>query len=130
MPATQRGRPLPAPSRDQRGAQRRTDGGRHELGADLQLYDQLLAVAPTPIVALNRAVAVAEVEGPHAALAAVDSLDLGAYHLFHATRADLLARLGRSSEAVEAYTAALALTSNAIERRFLTTESGACDASS
>jgi RNA polymerase sigma-70 factor (ECF subfamily) len=85
----------------------------------LQLYDQMLAVSPTAVVALNRAVAVAEVEGPAAALAAVDSLDLSGYHLFHATRADLLRRLGRNDEAVDAYEAALALVANAAERRFL-----------
>ena len=62
----------------------------------LQLYDQLLALAPSPVVALNRAVAVAEVEGPDAALALVDGLDLDGYHLFHAIRADLLRRLGRT----------------------------------
>ena len=63
----------------------------------LQLYDQLMALAPGPIVALNRAVAVAEVEGPEAALALVNGLDLGQYHLFHAIRADLLRRLGRDA---------------------------------
>ena len=85
----------------------------------LQLYDQLLAVAPTPVVALNRAVAVAEVDGPAAGLAAVDALDLDGYHLFHATRADLLVRLGRPDEAAPAYDAALALATNAAERRYL-----------
>src|ERR1700682_4159843 len=85
----------------------------------LQLYDQLLAVAPTPVVALNRAVAVAEVEGSESALAAVESLDLGDYYLFHAIRADLLSRLGRNQEAGHAYDAALALTSNMVERTFL-----------
>ncbi len=85
----------------------------------LQLYDQLFSVAPTPVVALNRAVAVAEVDGPGAALAVVDSLDLDGYHLFHATRADLLRRLGRREEAAAAYDAALALVANAAERRFL-----------
>jgi RNA polymerase sigma-70 factor, ECF subfamily len=89
----------------------------------LQLYDQMLAVSPTAVVALNRAVAVAEVDGPAAALAAVEALgglgDLGGYHLFHATRADFLRRLGRHDEAAEAYDAALALVTNAAERRFL-----------
>jgi len=85
----------------------------------LQLYDQLFAHSPTPVVALNRSVAVAEVHGPAAALAAVDSLDLDGYHLFHATRADLLRRLGRHDQAADAYEAALALVSNAAERRFL-----------
>ena len=83
------------------------------------LYDQLLALAPTAVVALNRAVAVAEVSGPAAGLAAVDDLDLGAYHLFHATRADLLARLSRGGEAAEAYGRALELTTNEAERAFL-----------
>ena len=85
----------------------------------LALYDQLLALAPTPVVALNRAVALAEVDGPPAALAAVDALHLDGYHLFHATRADLLRRLGRDAEADAAYGAAIALATNASERRFL-----------
>ncbi len=85
----------------------------------VRLYDQLLAVAPTPVVRLNRAVARGEVEGPAPALAEVDALDLAGYHLFHATRADLLRRLGRPAEAARAYDAALALTTNAAERRFL-----------
>jgi RNA polymerase sigma-70 factor (ECF subfamily) len=76
-------------------------------------------MSPTPIVGLNRAVAVAEVHGPLAGLAAVDALDLGGYHLFHATRADLLRRLDRQDEAAEAYDAALALVTNGAERRFL-----------
>jgi len=79
----------------------------------LQLYDQLLAISPTAVVALNRAVAVGEVHGPAAALDAVDDLDLGSYHPFHATRADLLRRLGRHAEAADAYDAALALVGNA-----------------
>jgi RNA polymerase sigma-70 factor (ECF subfamily) len=85
----------------------------------LQLYDQLLSLAPSPVVALNRAVAVAEVEGPDAALALVDGLDLGDYHLFHAIRADLLRRLGRADEASPAYEAAIDRTENAAEREFL-----------
>jgi RNA polymerase sigma-70 factor, ECF subfamily len=85
----------------------------------LQLYDQLLVHSPTPVVALNRAIAVAEVHGPAAGLEAVEDLDLGAYHLFHATRADLLARLGRDAEAAAAYERALALATNATERAFL-----------
>jgi RNA polymerase sigma-70 factor, ECF subfamily len=83
------------------------------------LYDQLLALAPSPVVALNRAVAVAEVEGPAAALALVDGLDLDGWYLFHAVRADLLRRLGRPAEAVPAYEAAIARTNNAAERAFL-----------
>jgi RNA polymerase sigma-70 factor (ECF subfamily) len=95
------------------------------VGADtdwwqiLQLYDQLMAVAPSPIVALNRAVAVAEVEGPAAALGLVDELDLGGYHVFHAIRADMLRRLDRDREAALAYDAAIAFTENAAEREFL-----------
>jgi RNA polymerase sigma-70 factor (ECF subfamily) len=85
----------------------------------LALYDQLLALAPSPVVALNRAVAVAEVEGPEAALALVDELDLDGYHLFHAIRADLLRRLGRGPEAALAYDAAIAVAGNAPERAFL-----------
>ncbi|HEY8548569.1 MAG TPA: RNA polymerase sigma factor [Vicinamibacterales bacterium] len=85
----------------------------------VQLYDQLMQVAPGPIVALNRAVAVAEVDGPEAALRIVDALSLDSYHLFHAVRADLLRRLGRSTEAVAAYDAAIALTGNTAEHRFL-----------
>src|SRR5207247_8333029 len=63
------------------------------------LYDQLLALAPTPVVALNRAIAIGEVQGAAAGLALVDKLDLDNYHPFHATRADLLRRLGRNGEA-------------------------------
>jgi RNA polymerase sigma-70 factor (ECF subfamily) len=85
----------------------------------LQIYDHLLTLQPTPIVALNRAVALAEVLGPEAALEIVDDLDLDGYHLFHATRADLLVRLGREAEAREAYDAALSMTANAAEQRFL-----------
>ncbi len=85
----------------------------------LRLYDQLLALAPSPVVALNRAVALAEVAGPAAALAVVDGLDLGRYHLFHAVRAELLRRLGRNREAALAYDEAIARTDNAAERSFL-----------
>jgi RNA polymerase sigma-70 factor (ECF subfamily) len=90
-----------------------------DWGQILQLYDQLLALAPGPVVALNRAVAVAEVQGPVAALALVDALDLDGYHLFHAVRADLLRRLSRDAEAAAAYEAAIARTHNAAERAFL-----------
>jgi RNA polymerase sigma-70 factor, ECF subfamily len=85
----------------------------------LRLYDQLLTLLPTPVVALNRAVAVAEVEGPDAALTLVDGLCLERYYLFHAIRADLLRRLGRHGDASRAYYAAAALTDNAAEREFL-----------
>ena len=85
----------------------------------LALYDQLVAIAPTPVVALNRAVALAEVHGAETALAAVDQLEIEGYHLLHATRADLLRRLGRVAEAAQAYDAATALATNAAEREFL-----------
>jgi RNA polymerase sigma-70 factor, ECF subfamily len=85
----------------------------------LSLYDQLLSLVPSPVVALNRAVAVAKVEGPAAALTLVEGLDLQSYHLFHAIRADLLRRLGRDAEAAQAYEAAIARTGNATERKFL-----------
>ncbi len=78
-----------------------------------------MSLAPTPVVALNRAVALAEVEGAEAALTLVDGLDLGGYHLFHAIRADLLRRLGRDTEAAQAYEAAIVRTENTAERDFL-----------
>ncbi|HEY2556318.1 MAG TPA: RNA polymerase sigma factor, partial [Diaminobutyricibacter sp.] len=84
----------------------------------LLLYDQLLAIAPTPIVALNRAVAAAEVEGPDAALTAVESLDLTEVAAFHAVRADLLRRTGRPADATQAYAAAIALAGNTAERDY------------
>jgi len=90
-----------------------------DWGQVLALYDQLLTIAPGPVVALNRAVAVAEVEGPEAALVLVDGLELDSYHLFHAIRADLLRRLGRDAEAAAAYEAAIARAGNAPERAFL-----------
>jgi len=83
------------------------------------LYDQLMTLAPTPVVALNRAVAVAEVDGPEPALALVDRLELEELGLYHAVRADLLRRLGRDAEAADAYAAALARTENEAERGFL-----------
>jgi RNA polymerase sigma-70 factor (ECF subfamily) len=89
------------------------------------LYDQLLRFTPTPVVALNRAVAVAEVEGPAAALSLVEDLPLGEYHLFHAIRADLLRRLGRLAEAAAAYDEAIARATNTIERDFLRRSKGA-----
>ena len=85
------------------------------------LYDQLLALQPSPIVALNRAVAIAERDGAAVGLAAVDELDLDGYHLFHATRADLLERLDRPDDAVDAYDRALVLTANEAEQRLLQT---------
>ena len=85
----------------------------------VQLYDQLLAFTPTGIVALNRAIAVGELRGPASALALVDELALGNYHLYHAVRADLLERLGDNEGAAVAYDKALALTGNAVERDHL-----------
>jgi RNA polymerase sigma-70 factor (ECF subfamily) len=121
-----------------RGCLRRNEPGVYQIQAAIQavhsdapsaratdwrqivaLYDQLLTFDPGPVVALNRAVAVAEVDGPEKALALVDALGLGSYHLFHAIRADLLRRLGRSVEAIAAYEAAIRLTENAAERSFL-----------
>jgi RNA polymerase sigma-70 factor, ECF subfamily len=88
------------------------------------LYDQLYAVDPSPIVALNRAVAVAELDGPEVGLAIVDKLPLTTYHAWHATRADLLRRLGRSADARAAYDAAIAATENDAERAYLSRRRG------
>jgi RNA polymerase sigma-70 factor (ECF subfamily) len=85
----------------------------------VQLYDHLLELDPSPVVALNRAVAVAEVDGPGLALALVEALDVRTYHLFHAIRADLLHRLGRDREAAAAYESAIALTENGAEQNLL-----------
>jgi RNA polymerase sigma-70 factor (ECF subfamily) len=95
-----------------------------DWGQIATLYSQLYAVSPSPIVALNRAIAVAELDGPAVALADVDRLALDGYHLWHATRADLLRRLGRSAEARAAYDAALALTDNEAEQAYLTRRRG------
>ena len=89
-----------------------------DRGQILQLYDQLLALNPTPVVALNRAVALAEVRGAAVALDAVDGLDFGEYYLFHAVRADLLSRVGRNDDARAEYVLAAERTSNAVERTF------------
>lgn len=84
------------------------------------LYDQLTRIDPSPIVALNRAVAVAELDGPQVALADIDRLPLRTYHAWHATRAELLRRLGRSDQARAAYGAAIAQAGNTAERAYLT----------
>ena len=89
------------------------------------LYDQLFSLTPSPVVALNRAVAVAEIEGAEKGLRLVSELDLPRYHLFHAVRADLLRRLGRNADAAAAYQAAIALCDNAREKDFLQRQ---CDA--
>ncbi|GAA1677124.1 RNA polymerase sigma factor [Nonomuraea maheshkhaliensis] len=96
-----------------------TDGPATDWAQVLALYDQLLQHVPTPIVALNRAVAVAEVHGPEAALTAIEDLSLPGYRLLPATRADLLTRLGRTGEAATAYGQAIALATNDTERTFL-----------
>ena len=86
------------------------------------LYDQFVRLDPSPIIALNRAVAVAELDGPEVALAAVDRLEdtLARYHAYHATRADLLRRLGRSQESRVAYDKAIELGGNTAETAYLT----------
>ncbi|WP_232665207.1 RNA polymerase sigma factor [Pseudonocardia sp. TRM90224] len=96
-----------------------TDGDSTDWAQVLALYDQLMQLNPTPIVALNRAVAVAELHGPEPALASIETLDLPGYHLLPATRADLLTRLGRADEARTAYDEAIALATNTTEREFL-----------
>ncbi|WP_027342983.1 RNA polymerase sigma factor [Hamadaea tsunoensis] len=83
------------------------------------LYDQLVRLDPSPIVRLNRAIAVAELDGPQVALAEVEGLPLSAYHAFHATRAELLRRMGRSAEAREAYARAIELSGNSGETAYL-----------
>jgi RNA polymerase sigma-70 factor, ECF subfamily len=88
------------------------------------LYDQLMQLDPSPIVRLNRAIAIAEIDGPNVALAQVDRLPLAGYHAWHAARADLLRRLGRSTEAREQYDAAIAATQNSAERAYLTRKRG------
>ena len=88
------------------------------------LYDQLTRLDPSPIVALNRAVAVAELDGPEVALALIDRLPLTGYHAWHATRADLLRRLGRSIEAKGEYDEAIAATQNSAERAYLSRKRG------
>jgi RNA polymerase sigma-70 factor (ECF subfamily) len=93
----------------------------HQIAA---LYDQLAVVDPGPVVALNRAIAIAELDGPAVGLAEVNRLELTGYHAWHATRADLLRRLGRSAEARAAYDAAIAATDNPAERAFLSRRRG------
>jgi RNA polymerase sigma-70 factor, ECF subfamily len=102
-------------------------GEETDWGQIVRLYDQLMRVAPTPVAALNRAVAVAERDGPGAGLALVDGLDLHGYHAYHAVRANLLRLVGRREEALREYDAAIAATANAAERAFLErSRLGAC----
>jgi RNA polymerase sigma-70 factor (ECF subfamily) len=93
----------------------------------VQLYDQLLTFIPTPVVALNRAIAVAELDGPQSALAVIEQLELDNYHLFHAARADFLQRLDRLEEAAVAYDRAIELTTNEVEREHLRRRRGDLD---
>ena len=104
-----------------------TDGAATDWTQVLALYDQLRTLAPTPIVELNRAVAVAEVHGPAIALAALEEVELPGYHRLPATRAELLARLGRVAEARAAYDQAMALATNETERAFLQTRQSRLD---
>jgi RNA polymerase sigma-70 factor (ECF subfamily) len=90
-----------------------------DWGQIVKLYDQLYAVSPTPIVALNRAVAVGELDGPSVALTLVDALELPGYHAWHAARADLLRRLERAADARAAYEEAISATENPAEQAFL-----------
>ena len=90
------------------------------------LYDRLVAADPTPIVRLNRAIAIAELDGPDVALAELDRLGeaLEAYHAYHAARADLLRRVGRSEDARAEYDHAIRLAGNPAERAYLTRRRG------
>ena len=99
--------------------------GETDWGQVVALYDQLLFFTPTPVVALHRAVAVAEVGGAAEALVLVDELELQSYHLFHAVRADLLTRLGRLAEARVALEAALPLAESEADRALLRQRLGA-----
>jgi RNA polymerase sigma-70 factor (ECF subfamily) len=93
--------------------------GDTDWGQIVQLYDQLMTITPSPVVALNRAIAIAELEGPEPALAIVETLDLDTYHLFHVARAELLARCNRYDEAALAYERALTLANNAAEHALI-----------
>jgi RNA polymerase sigma-70 factor (ECF subfamily) len=97
-----------------------TDARDTDWSQVVALYDQLVRIDSSPIVALNRAVALAELDGPKVALALIDRLDLGGYHPYHAARADLLRRLGRSADARAAYEKAIELAGNTAEVAYLT----------
>ena len=96
------------------------DGSPTDWRQIVALYDQLMAIAPTPVVALNRAVALAELDGPHVALAEIDRIDLPGYQPYWVSRAEMLLRSGRRDEARDAFDRALALTDNAVEHAHLT----------
>ena len=102
------------------------DAGATDWSQVVALYDQLARLDPSPIVALNRAIAVAELDGPDVALAAVNRLGekLAGYHAYHATRADLLRRMGRSQESRAAYDQAIELAGNPAEATYLTRRRG------
>jgi RNA polymerase sigma-70 factor, ECF subfamily len=91
----------------------------HDWPQIAALYGELARLTGSPVVELNRAVAVAEAEGPEAGLAIADALELGGYHYLHSTRGELLRRLGRTAEARDAYRRALALVHDDAERRLL-----------
>jgi RNA polymerase sigma-70 factor (ECF subfamily) len=95
------------------------DAARTDWSQVVALYDQLLRLAPTDVVRLNRAVAVAELDGPDAALSLLDGLDLTAYAPFHVVRAELLERLGRRAESTIAWERAAQLSDNAAQARHL-----------
>ena len=115
------GRPrLPGAGGDDGSAVHTSAGSGHRRSQVIALYDQLAGIDASPIVALNRAIALAELDGPEVALAVVDRLDLGGYHAYHATRADLLRRLGRSAGARAAYEKAIELAGNTAEVAYLT----------
>jgi RNA polymerase sigma-70 factor (ECF subfamily) len=92
---------------------------RHDWPQIAALYGELSRLTGSPVVELNRAVAVAEAEGPEAGLRMIDELDLGDYHYLHSTRGELLRRVGRTEEARDAYRRALALVHDDAERRLL-----------
>ena len=120
LPAPQPPGPVPDPGRHRRGARRRHRRRRHRLVADRRRSTTSSCRAPNPVVALNRAVAIAERDGPAIGLTALAGLErLDGYQPYHATYADLLARTGRTSEARDAYDRAIELTTNNAERRFL-----------
>jgi RNA polymerase sigma-70 factor (ECF subfamily) len=113
-------RGAPGPYQLQAAIQAVHTDGETDWAQVLALYDQLYALTPTPVVALNRAVAVAEVRGPEAGLAAVAGIELD-YAPLHAVRADLLRRLGREAEAAREYTRAAELSADPAERTYLRT---------
>ena len=124
VPRGQPARSLPDPGRHQRRPHRRPHRAGHRLVAGGRAVRPADAVDPSPIVALNRAVAVAELDGPGVASRWSTRLGLTGYHAWHAIRADLLRRLGRSDEAKAAYDAAIAATENSAERAYLSRKRG------